>query len=131
MRSENPFAWWRWQSAFENFDQIGAGFIRTLQIAILALLLALTIGAVIGMMSTTKNSFVRSFARGYVEFFQNLPLVILVFFMYNGLAMTGLVLSEFTIGVVGVGMYHGAYVAEVVRAGIQSVPAGQSEAAYS
>lgn len=63
--------------------------------------------------------------------FQNIPLVIQIFFMYNGLAMAGLVLSEFTIGVVGVGMYHGAYIAEVVRAGILAVPKGQEEAAYS
>ena len=51
--------------------------------------------------------------------------------MYNGLAMAGLVLSEFTIGVIGVGLYHGAYIGEVVRAGILAIPKGQTEAAYS
>ena len=97
----------------------------------LALLLALVIGVVVGTMSTAKGRLPRAVARIYVEMFQNIPLVIQIFFMYNGLAMAGLVLSEFTIGVVGVGMYHGAYIAEVVRAGILAVPKGQEEAAYS
>jgi putative glutamine transport system permease protein len=82
-------------------------------------------------MSTAKGRLPRAVARIYVEMFQNIPLVIQIFFMYNGLAMAGLVLSECTIGVVGVGMYHGAYIAEVVRAGILAVPKGQEEAAYS
>ena len=131
MRSTNPFALWRWESLLENSSDIGAGFIRTLQIAVLALLLALVIGVVVGTMSTAKGRLPRAVARIYVEMFQNIPLVIQIFFMYNGLAMAGLVLSEFTIGVVGVGMYHGAYIAEVVRAGILAVPKGQEEAAYS
>ena len=131
MRSTNPFALWRWESLLENSSDIGAGFIRTLQVAVLALLLALVIGVVVGTMSTAKGRLPRAVARIYVEMFQNIPLVIQIFFMYNGLAMAGLVLSEFTIGVVGVGMYHGAYIAEVVRAGILAVPKGQEEAAYS
>ena len=131
MRSTNPFALWRWESLLENSSDIGAGFIRTLQVAVLALILALVIGVVVGTMSTAKSRLPRAVARIYVEMFQNIPLVIQIFFMYNGLAMAGLVLSEFTIGVVGVGMYHGAYIAEVVRAGILAVPKGQEEAAYS
>ena len=131
MRSTNPFALWRWESLLENSSDIGAGFIRTLQVAVLALILALVIGVVVGTMSTAKGRLPRAVARIYVEMFQNIPLVIQIFFMYNGLAMAGLVLSEFTIGVVGVGMYHGAYIAEVVRAGILAVPKGQEEAAYS
>ncbi|CZR07421.1 amino acid ABC transporter permease [Trichococcus ilyis] len=131
MRSSNPFALWRWESLLENSSDIGAGFIRTLQVAVLALLLALVIGVVVGTMSTAKSRLPRAVARIYVEMFQNIPLVIQIFFMYNGLAMAGVVLSEFTIGVVGVGIYHGAYIAEVVRAGILAVPKGQEEAAYS
>lgn len=131
MNSTNPFALWRWEALFQNFDSIGAGFLRTLQIAVLALLLSLVIGIFVGILSTAQNWLPRSIARVYVEIFQNIPLVIQIFFMYNGLAMAGLVLSEFTIGVVGVGLYHGAYVGEVVRAGILSMPKGQHEAAYS
>ncbi|MGP6140618.1 amino acid ABC transporter permease [Jeotgalibaca sp. A127] len=131
MRSSNPFAFWRFEALFENSEQFIGGFFRTILIAALALVLALAIGVMIGLFSTSKNRFLKVFARIYVEFFQNIPLVILIFFMYNGLAMAGLVMSEFTIGVVGVGFYHGAYIGEVVRAGITAIPKGQTEAAYS
>ena len=131
MKSTNPFAFWRWEDLFQNFDHFGSGFLRTLQVAILALALSLVIGVIIGILSTAQNVILRSIARVYVEIFQNIPLVIQIFFMYNGLAMAGLVLSEFMIGVIGVGLYHGAYIGEVVRAGILSIPKGQQEAAYS
>ena len=131
MKSTNPFAFWRWEDLFQNFDHFGSGFLRTLQVATLALALSLVIGVIIGILSTAQNVILRSIARVYVEIFQNIPLVIQIFFMYNGLAMAGLVLSEFMIGVIGVGLYHGAYIGEVVRAGILSIPNGQQEAAYS
>lgn len=131
MKSTNPFAFWRWEDLFQNFDHFGSGFLRTLQVAILALALSLVIGVIIGILSTAQNVILRSIARVYVEIFQNIPLVIQIFFMYNGLAMAGLVLSEFMIGVIGVGLYHGAYIGEVVRAGILSISKGQQEAAYS
>lgn len=131
MRSTNPFALWRWEDYWRNFDLIGQGFLRTLSVAFLALLLAMAIGVVIGISSTSRSRLLRGGVRIYVEFFQNIPLVIQIFFMYNGLAMAGLVMSEFSIGVIGIGLYHGAYVAEVVRSGILSIPRGQQEAAYS
>lgn len=131
MRSTNPFAFWRWEALFQNFEGFGSGFLRTLAVAFLALVLALIIGIIIGVFSTSKSKVLNGIARVYVEFFQNIPLVIQVFFMYNGLAMVGLTLTEFTIGVLGVGLYHGAYIGEVVRAGITSIPQGQTEAAYS
>lgn len=131
MRSPNPFALWRFEDLFQNSEQFLGGFLRTILVAALALVLALGVGVVIGLCSTSKNRFLAAIARIYVEFFQNIPLVIQIFFMYNGLAMAGLVMSEFSIGVVGVGLYHGAYIGEVVRAGITAIPKGQTEAAYS
>jgi putative glutamine transport system permease protein len=66
-----------------------------------------------------------------VEFYQNTPLVIQIFLMYNALPYLGLRLTRFLIGVLGVGLYHAAYVSEVVRAGVTSIPVGQPEAAKS
>lgn len=131
MRSSSPFALWRFESLLQNSEHLLGGLLRTILVATLALFLALAIGVVIGLFSTSQNRFLKLIARIYVEFFQNIPLVIQIFFMYNGLAMAGLVMSEFMIGVVGVGLYHGAYIGEVVRAGITAIPKGQTEAAYS
>lgn len=67
----------------------------------------------------------------YVEFFQNTPLVIQMFFYYNALPYIGIMLSAKTIGIVGIGIYTGAYISEVVRTGVLSIPKGQMEAAQS
>ena len=126
-----PLALWRWERLLDEWQQFGAGFLRTLEVAVLALILALILGVIFGIFSASNNRLLRAIARIYVEIFQNTPLMIQIFFYYYGLAMVGLVLDVFTIGVVGVGIYHGAYVSEVVRAGIQSIPKGQTEAAQS
>lgn len=131
MRSSNPFALWRWEKLLGEWQQFGAGFARTLEVALLALALALVLGVIFGLLSSSRNRFLRGIARVYVEFFQNTPLYIQIFFYYNGLPYLGLVLDIFTIGILGVGIYHGAYVSEVVRAGIGSIPRGQTEAAQS
>jgi putative glutamine transport system permease protein len=129
--SDGVFALWRWQRLLADWEVFASGLLTTLTVAVLALLLALLVGVVLGLFSTSESRVLRGFARVYVEFFQNTPLVIQVFFLYNGLPYAGIVLSEFAIGVLGVGLYHGAYIAEVVRAGIQSIHRGQMEAAHS
>lgn len=108
------------------------GFIMTLKVALAGLLLALALGVIFGMLSTTKVKFFNFISRVYVEFFQNTPLVVQVFFYYACLPyVIGGRVPKFTLGVIGVGIYHGAYIAEVFRTGIEAVPKGQFEAAYS
>lgn len=108
------------------------GFIMTLKVALAGLLLALTLGVIFGMLSTTKVKFLKFISRVYVEFFQNTPLVVQVFFYYACLPyVIGGRIPKFTLGVIGVGIYHGAYISEVIRTGIEAVPKGQFEAAYS
>lgn len=131
MRNSGPFALWRWERLFGEWQAFGEGFLRTVEVAILALALALILGIIFGLFATSQFKILKVISRIYVEFFQNTPLVIQVFFMYNGLAIAGLRLSVFLIGILGVGMYHGAYVSEVIRAGIGSIPFGQTEAAKS
>jgi putative glutamine transport system permease protein len=100
-------------------------------VAASALLLALVLGVIFGLFSSSSIKILRYIARIYVEFFQNTPLVIQIFFLYNALPYAGIVMDVFSIGLIGVGFYHGAYVAEVVRGGIASIPRGQREAARS
>ena len=108
------------------------GFIMTLKVALAGLLLALALGVIFGMLSTVKVKVLNVIARIYVEFFQNTPLVVQVFFYYNCLPFViGGRVPKFIIGVIGVGIYHGAYISEVIRTGIEAVPRGQFDAAYS
>jgi putative glutamine transport system permease protein len=126
-----PFAVWRWLRLFQDYHVFLEGLLTTLLVAALALLLALVLGIIFGLFSTSSVKILRTISRIYVEFFQNTPLVIQVFFLYNALPYVGVVMNVLLIGILGVGIYHGAYVAEVVRAGINSIPKGQKEAARS
>lgn len=130
----------RWKNLFENMDDFWDGMLMTLKVALIGLLVAVVIGIVIGMFSASKNKVLRGIARVYVEFFQNTPIVVQVFFYYNGVpkilqaimgAARPLRLSKLLLGVMGVGLYHGAYIAEVIRTGIESVSKGQYEAAHA
>ena len=123
----------RWEAFFKVLpDQYIPGFIMTLKVALAGLLLALVLGIIFGMLSTAKLNIGKLFARIYVEFFQNTPLVVQVFFYYACLPyLIGGRVPKFTLGVIGVGIYHGAYISEVIRTGIEAIPKGQFEAAYS
>ncbi|MEG0215457.1 MAG: amino acid ABC transporter permease [Hungatella sp.] len=122
----------RWKALLSVSDNYISGFTMTLKVALAGLLLALVLGVFFGMLSTGKSKILKLIARIYVEFFQNTPLVIQVFFYYNCLPyIIGGRVPKFTLGVIGVGIYHGAYISEVIRTGIEAIPKGQFEAAFS
>lgn len=126
-----PFSLFKWEAAFKDLNVFFEGFLTTLEVSILGLTLALILGIIFGILSTSKLKIFKIISRIYVEAIQNTPLVIQVFFLFNGLPYIKIVLPVFLIGVLGVGVYHGAYIAEVVRTGITSIPKGQFEAAKS
>lgn len=130
----------RWEKALGEIDTFGVGMFMTIKVAIIGLLVAIVLGIIFGVFSTTKNKLLQIISRIYVELFQNTPLVVQVFFYYNGLPRIlqllfdtnrPVRLSKLVLGVVGVGLYHGAYIAEVIRTGIEAIPKGQTEAASS
>ncbi len=127
----SPFAWFKWEALFRDWRVFAEGLGNTLLVAVLSLALALALGVLFGVLGTAHNKPLRAINRVYVEFVQNTPLVIQVFFLYNGLPHLGLMIPVMAVGILGVGIYHGAYIAEVVRAGIQSINRGQMEAAFS
>lgn len=126
-----PFAIFKWEALFKDFNIFLEGFLTTLEVSILGLILALLLGIIFGVLSTSKIKIFKVINRIYVEVIQNTPLVIQVFFLFNGLPYIKVVLPVFLIGILGVGVYHGAYISEVVRTGITSIPKGQFEAAKS
>ena len=116
---------WQYRATFIN------GLVNTLESAVVGLIIAMVIGFALGLMATSAKRALRVIARVYVEFFQNTPLILQVCFLYYALAYSGIKISVVVIGFISLGLYHGAYVAEVVRAGIQSIPFGQFDAARS
>src|SRR5207253_1799104 len=73
----------------------------------------------------------RSLATAYVELFRNVPLLVIIVFLFFGLPRAGLLLSGFKAGVLGLGLYTAAFTSEAIRAGIQAIDRGQAEAARS
>ena len=121
----------RWLRLLGDFDQFLGGMKTTFVVSLAGLILALALGILFGLLHTTKMKPLQLITRIYVEFFQNTPLVVQVFFYSFGLPMIGIRIPELMVGILGVGLYHGAYIAEVIRSGIEAIPKGQVEAAES
>ncbi len=126
----------RWNALVQAFPEYYIpGFLMTLKISLAGLALALALGVVFGMLSTAKFKPFKILSRIYVEFIQNTPLALQVMCYYSVLPMlfssSGFRIPKFVLGVIGVGVYHGAYISEVIRTGIEAIPRGQSEAAAS
>ena len=116
------------------------GILTTLALAALGWVLAASLGAVFGAIRTVPSRFLRGLGATYVEFFRNVPLLVWMFLWYFGVpeflpttAQDWLNRhhGEFVAAVAALGVYHGARFAEIVRAGIQSVPPTQLEAALA
>ncbi len=107
------------------------GLGRTASTAGLALLLSLALGVLFGMLATSPYRSGRSVNRLYVSLIQNTPLVTQIFFLFYALPHLKIMIPTSVVGVLGLGFYHGAYMSEVVRAGIQAIHRGQLEAALS
>ncbi len=116
---------WTYRSTFEM------GFLNTLLTAAAAVLLAMMLGIVLGLMASSGKLLLRGISRVYVEVIQNTPLLLQICFLYYALAFSGNSIGIIPTGIISIGIYHGAYMAEVIRAGIEAIPKGQFEAASS
>lgn len=125
------FSLWRWEYLWKDRVIFAKGFLTTIEVAIGGLILAITIGFVIGVLATSKKKWVRVIARIYLELFRNIPLPLEILFMYYALVYGGIQVSKNIVGIVGLGLCIGAYISEIVRGGLEAVPRGQYEAAYS
>ena len=109
------------------------GFGYTLLASFIALCFSLVIGTLLAIFQLSHTKITRIIARIYVEFFRNIPLLIIVMFFYVALptVLPSFHISGFYAGVIGLTIYTSAFIAETVRSGIQTVPTGQMEAGLS
>ncbi|CEH31500.1 glutamine ABC transporter permease [Aneurinibacillus migulanus] len=111
-----------------NGEYIG-GLITTLQISVISLIASLLLGTVIAIFCISPFRTLVIIGRAYIEFIRNTPLLIQIFFFYFGLPSLGIQLSAFIAGTLGLTVYTAAFISEAIRAGINSIPKGQMEAA--
>ena len=119
-----------------NLDVYTTGFLWILKLAAAGTVGALVLGVVLAAMRVSPVPVLRGFGTLWVNTFRNTPLTLIVFFCYFGLFSTlGLSLADdidlnnYWLGVIGLSVYTAAFVCEAIRSGINTVPAGQSEAA--
>lgn len=107
------------------------GFLNTLLASLIALIFSLLIGIIMGMLQISPNKLLSRLASIYVEFFRNIPLLVIVMFFYVVVPMYWFNISGFWAGVIGLTIYTSSFIADNVRAGILSVERGQMEAGLS
>ena len=113
----------------DNFGLFVDAMGQTLLISLLAGLLALVLGTVLAAMRVSPVLPLRGLATFYVEVFRNTPLTVVFFFIIFGLPQIDTVVSPLPGAVLSVGLYTAAFVCEAIRSGINSISAGQAEAA--
>lgn len=121
-----------WAALFRDYRVFGNGLISTIQMALVGFVIAFILGVIFGLFATSGKKPLMIISRIYVEFFQNTPLMLQGLFLFYAVTFSGFRgLSPLGAGMIALGIYHGAYFSEVIRAGIEAVPIGQPEASYS
>jgi His/Glu/Gln/Arg/opine family amino acid ABC transporter permease subunit len=114
----------------QGFLGIGGFTGGTLRLAIPAIVLGFILGTLVGLARLSRSRWLNWPATIYVEFFRGVPLVMVIFWFWFMIpALAGKSLPEYIVALTAFVIFEAAYLAEIVRAGIQSVPRGQVEAA--
>ena len=118
-----------WDVVWRNFDKLSHGWVLGLEMAVVALLLGSIIGLALAVLLVSNATWLHRPIRIYVELIRNSPLLVLAFYVYFGLPQVGVYfldnVQSFTLTLA---VYAGAYLTEVFRAGLASVPRGYIDA---
>ncbi len=125
---------YNWRVAVQYLPEFARGISSTIWISLLSLVLSLAIGTVAAIMRMSANPVLWRLAAGYVQAIRSTPLLIQIYVIYfslPALPLLGRRLDELEGGIIALGLNAGAYMSEIIRAGIESVPRGQIEGAQS
>lgn len=119
-----------WSVITNNMDVFIDGALKTLEISALALLFSIPIGIIIGLGRISRNKFLQVISTIYIELMRGIPLLVLLIWIFFVLGRF-LNLGAYWSAIIGLALFSAAFIAEIVRAGVQAVPKGQMEAARS
>ncbi|MFD2052059.1 ectoine/hydroxyectoine ABC transporter permease subunit EhuD [Mesorhizobium calcicola] len=122
---------WRWDFTWDILPRLIVATGNTLLAAGLGYAIAVVLGLAIALSQRTRSHGVTVAVREIVEFIRSTPLVLQIFFVFYVGPQFGLTLSPWVAGMIAIGLHYAAYLSEVYRGGIDSVPKGQWEAATS
>ena len=115
----------------ENFGDFASGLWVTVRLVLASLAVALVLGTLVAALRISPSGVLRRLATVYTEVFRGLPLLVIIFIAYAGVRRGGVPIGAWTAGIISLGIYTSAYVAEALRSGVSAVAPGQREAALS
>jgi len=117
---------------WQGWQALAAGTLITVEVTAASLGLGCVLGLLVGVgRLSPQRRLVYGICTAYLTFIRGTPLLVQLFLLFFGLPQFGILLPAFLCGVLGLGIYSGAYVSEIVRGSIQSIDKGQMEAARS
>ena len=125
---------YNYRVAVQYVSEFARGISATIWISLLSLVLSLVIGTVAATMRMSANPVLWRIAAGYVQAIRSTPLLIQIYVIYFSLPALPILdrrLDELEGGIIALGLNAGAYMSEIIRAGIESIPRGQVEGAKS
>jgi polar amino acid transport system permease protein len=122
---------WRWDFTLDILPRLLVATGNTLLAAGLGYAIAVVLGLVLALAQRTPSRAFTMIVREMVEFIRSTPLVLQIFFVFYVAPQFGIRLSPWTAGMIAIGLHYAAYLSEVYRGGLESVPKGQWEAATS
>lgn len=109
-----------------------SGLGITLQLTIIGIIFASIIGILCAVINVSKNKYLKIFTSIYINIIRGTPFLVQAYIIYFGLpGALGIRMSEMTAGIIAISLNAGAYMAEIIRGGIEAVDKGQMEAARS
>lgn len=114
---------------WEIIPVLGVGALTTIELTILSIIFGTILGLILALMKISSNSFLYKTAGFYIYVVRGTPLLLQLFAIYYGGPSVGINLTPFVAAVLGMSLNSAAYVAEIIRGGIQSIDKGQLEAA--
>jgi His/Glu/Gln/Arg/opine family amino acid ABC transporter permease subunit len=110
-----------------NLPLFGKGLVVTVELSLLAILFAMAWGLVVAFGRMARARWLRTVAGAYIELVRDTPVLVQMYFIYFGFSMAGFGMSGFISGLLALSLQNGGYIAEIYRAGIESISVKQVE----
>jgi His/Glu/Gln/Arg/opine family amino acid ABC transporter permease subunit len=120
-----------WEVFSEHLPEFTSGFWVTCRLVAISLVIAMSVGTLVAALRVAPSVWLNRAGGVYVEFFRNIPLLVLLIISFAGLRRAGVPISPWVAGTASLGLYTAAFIAEALRSGVFAVGRGQIDAALS
>jgi putative glutamine transport system permease protein len=120
-----------WEVLSEHLPEFSSGLWVTFRLVVISFVIAMTVGTGVAVLRVAPSAWLNRLGGVYVEFFRNIPLLVLLIISFAGLRRAGVPISPWVAGTASLGLYTAAYIAEALRSGVFAVGQGQIDAGLS